>query len=199
MARVSNNALTDGMSGKLGSVVFRTRNGKTFACARPSKKRNRYRHPHQAEIQTAFIRHVRYAKYANSNPGLKAFYSSLAKPGQSAYNLAFKDAAQGPRINKIIRMQQVASIDKFGNIEISNEATAQCLVIYATDNFQVELVSVQIFTGDGETVLEEGFAKLQGLHWIYTLKSETATRSQLKVHVVATDLPGNNAELEVIC
>lgn len=179
MARSINNIATQGLSGQVGEFVFRQRFGKTFVMRKPrySGKES----PAQAGNRSRFKEAARYAKAAISNPELKLFYRSKAKPGQSGYNIAFRDFCHAPEI---------------GSVDASpyDGSAGSRIMVPVTDDCKVVSVKVKIEAGDGR-VVEEGDAMLQadGLHWVYTATVRNDAFAGSLVTVSATDLPGNLA------
>lgn len=89
MAIVTNNIITQGLSGRVGNLVFKTRGNKTYVCALPAKNENRVITEAQKEVQLKFIAATASAKRAIKNPVLYEKYKKAAKPGQSPYDVAF--------------------------------------------------------------------------------------------------------------
>jgi hypothetical protein len=89
MARATRNLLTADLRGAIGKqVVFRVRNGKTFASkypdmsgVKPSKK--------QLKEKGRFAKAVAFAQSIISDPAKKAAYK--VKKGQSVFNAAVSD------------------------------------------------------------------------------------------------------------
>ena len=91
-----------GASGKFADdVVFRQRNGKTVACKPPCE------YPPKTEAQLAnqarFKRANDFAKAAIKDPAKKAYYKSIAKPHQTAFNAAFQDAYNKPEVKVTVK------------------------------------------------------------------------------------------------
>lgn len=86
MAIVKNNQLTKALSGRIGNLVFRQRNGKTVVyslpCAYPPPTAR------QLNRQIQFAKAVSLAKFASKDEVKKAFFKSIARKGQSVYHAA---------------------------------------------------------------------------------------------------------------
>jgi hypothetical protein len=176
MAKVRNNA-TDRVSGKVDQFVYRSLNGKTVLSRKPDKSRK----PPSEKQETAkdnFRLASLYATGAMNDPLLKAFYASKATPGKSAYNMAFADYYDAPRIIDI-------STDLyFGNI-------GDKIAVTAIDSFKVNAVHVKISRADG-TLMEQGSAIQVMANWEYSCTTGNASFSGCIVTVSAFDLPGNS-------
>ena len=88
MAKIKGNIVTEGLSGKVGQLVFRKRRGKTTAYVlSPSKKTAT---PKQEESRLRFAAAVTQARQALQNPAeLKRFEQLAVKTGkESAYSAA---------------------------------------------------------------------------------------------------------------
>jgi hypothetical protein len=91
MARVRNNAVTESLRGKVGNIVFRSRNGKTHAYIinNPAKPES----DKQKKNQQKFGMAVQYAKDAIADSEKKQLYTKIAKKlnKESAYSAALSD------------------------------------------------------------------------------------------------------------
>ncbi len=86
MAIVRNNQLTRALSGRIGNLVFRQRNGKTVVYSLPRA----YPPPtaRQRSRRIQFAKAVSLAKFSISDEVQKAFFKSIARKGQSIYHAA---------------------------------------------------------------------------------------------------------------
>lgn len=173
---------TRGMFGK--QVVFKTRAGKPYVAAPPEVDENRVPTAGQVANNDKFRRNSRYAKAAIADAGTKAGYLAAAKRGQSAYNVAFQDAAYAPKVDGIITQGYRGQA---GDI----------IVVQASDDFKVAAVKVAIESPTGE-LLEHGNAVLEpnGLNWVFTPTMENEQATGSKITATAYDLPGNEGSLE---
>ena len=95
-----------GASGKYADqVVFRQKNGKTIACKPPCE------YPPKTAAQLAnqarFKKANDFAKAAIKDPAKKAYYQSIAKPHQTAFNAAFQDAYNKPEVTVSVKDETV--------------------------------------------------------------------------------------------
>jgi hypothetical protein len=106
MAISKHNVITRGASGTFAEqIVFRQRNGKTVMCKMPKP------YPPKTATQLAnqerFKKANDFAKTAIKDPVKKAYYKSIAKPGQTAFNAAFQDAYHKPEVKVSVEGQTV--------------------------------------------------------------------------------------------
>jgi hypothetical protein len=185
MARSKFNVLTHGLSGLVGDMlVFRQKAGKTFVSGRPKPTTKPLKAVSLA-IRDRFKRAATYAASVMANLSLKDEYQLTAKPGQSAYNMAFSDYQKAPEIYEDI------------NLAVYTGAIGEEIEISVMDDFRVVSVHIQIKAPAG-TVLEEGEAvqSANGLDWVYTTTAENTTLPGSKIIFTASDLPGNKTVLE---
>ncbi|GET34717.1 hypothetical protein PbJCM13498_35800 [Prolixibacter bellariivorans] len=184
MAKVGNNIVTTGLSGKLGNlIVFRNVNGKTIVAAAP---RERTVEPSEAQLnnQNHFQEAVIYGKSATKDETMKAAYEAAAKEGQSAYNVAVADFMKAPQINEVDLSNYTGQPDSY-------------ILVRATDDFNVAEVTVTIQNADG-TEVESGTAQLEPgtIWWRYTATATNESLDGDKIMIRATDVPGNLTEEE---
>jgi len=184
MAHVKKNIFISGMAGTVANqMTLRVRKGKTVisvkrkADAGPPTKA-------QQRLRQTFADATAYAKHAMDDELKKGIYAAAAKGGQSAFNLAVKDAKVVPRITVI---DTSAYKGNPGDI----------IDISVRDAMRVDTVKVVIYTAAGE-VLEEGDAFPAGGQycWVYTAGVVNSELVGTRVVVKAIDLPGNRGEKE---
>jgi hypothetical protein len=172
MAKVKDNIVTEGLSGKLGKrlVARHMRDGRTIIATRPNYTGHKWT-PGQSSHHSRFKRASAYASLASkTNP----IYAELAAgTAKNAYNLALSDWFKPPVIHQIT--QEAGSI-----------------LVHATDNVQVTEVPVTISDEQGN-MLEQGKAVPleKGAWW------ECASTTGGRVHVEAFDPAGNIARLDL--
>ncbi len=184
MAKVGDNIVTTGLSGKLGNlIVFRNRGGKTIVAKAPKKKVTEWteaQQQHRLKFQEAIL----YAKSAIADETTKEAYKAVAKEGQTAYNVAVADFLNAPYINEI---------------DISNYTgqPGSYIQLRAIDDFEVKEVTVSILNADG-TELESGAAALQegSIWWRYTATTANESLEGDKIIIRVSDTPGNLTEQE---
>ena len=187
MARSNNNPLTKGASGTIADLLtFRTRRSGNVVM---SAKRGASSVPATADqlaIQRRFKRGVIYAKSVLKEPTLKAYYTTLAGPDQSAYNMALKDYMRPPVIETI-------------DVSDYHGVAGDPILILAYDDFKVATVRVSIRNAAG-AIVEQGNAVLQlnGLDWVYTATVENVVLAGTFITVIAVDTPGNESTKESI-
>jgi hypothetical protein len=165
MAKVAKNVIVEGMSGTIGSLVFRQmKDGSTWVSGMPDFSRRKFsqgQKNHQSRFQVA-------AAYARRAAKTHPIYAELAEgTTKSAYNMALSDWFHPPVVHQIER--------KAGKIRVQ-----------ASDNVMVTKVQVTILDDQGN-VLETGEAKQESLDanpgwWEY------AARGQGQVVAEAWDL-----------
>ncbi|WPV63940.1 hypothetical protein [Chitinophaga sp. LS1] len=177
MALVKDNILLQLVRGTLGDqITIYERNGQIIMAKKrgPSKKK-----PTKKQLEARYKMKIAaaYAKVILKDPVLKAYYQSLAGPGQNAYNMAVKDAFRSPEIQQI-RLEEMD------------------VVVTAKDEFRVAEVEVRVVDAAG-SILERGKAVLgrNGVDWYYKTVDLPPGG---KVVVVAVDLPGNGTIRELL-
>ena len=185
MAKSKNNVITHGLSGLVGDlVVFRQRANKTIVADRP-KAFSKPPTTAQLDIQHRFKKASQYAKNVMFDPLLKEAYQEMAKPGQSAFNVAFRDFQISPEIDEDIDLSGYSGA-------IGDEIT-----VSAVDDFKVSSVKVDIIKPD-LSLAESGYAvqSVNGLDWIYTTTTVNTELTGGKIIFKASDLPGNETVFE---
>jgi hypothetical protein len=174
MAKVRDNPITEGLSGKLGRSLFfrRLRNGTTLLCRVPDFS-NRVFSQEQLIHQSRFQQAAAYARVAAKTHPI---YAELAQQRlKPAYNIALSDWFHPPVIHEVSRQN--------GRIRVN-----------ATDNVQVSKVRITIMNELGQT-LEQGEAvPLNDTSWEF---ETTASAAEGKVIIEAFDLAGNCTKHEM--
>jgi hypothetical protein len=186
MAHVKRNPFTLGMSGTIGNqMTLRVRKNKTVVgvkCASgqiPATEQ-------QEEGRVAFMSAAAYATEAVRDGVRKCIYEAAAKGGQSAYNIALKDARLTPKITVVDTQEYKGNIGDLIDISVR-------------DAVRVDKVWVVIYSAAGE-MLEQGDATPDGGQycWVYTTTVANHALSGTRIAVTATDLPGNQQEVEYV-
>jgi hypothetical protein len=179
MAKVRDNLVTEGLSGKLGRrLVFRKgRGGSTIVAVSPTSSTPREYSASELEHQEDFKEAIQYAKVAKNQP----LYIERARGTEAtAYNLAVADWFGEPQVLEIDASAWSGQI-------------GQTIRIKAKDDTQVTGVHVVIQKAD-DTVVEQGQAVLSdtdGLWWVYTATSLLPAGSDPRIIATARDLAGN--------
>ncbi len=177
MAIVKDNILMQLVRGSLGKqITIYERNGQIIMAKKrgPSRKK-----PTQKQLEARHKMTIASARaqLMMEDPQIKAYYQSLAGPGQNAYNIAVKDAYRSPEIQ---------------NIRLEKEE----VVVTAQNEFRVAEVEVKVIDTEG-VITESGRAVLgrNGVDWYY---KSTALPAGGKVIVVVKNLPGNPTVKELL-
>ena len=184
MAKVGDNIVTHGFSGKLGNlIVFRNRGGKTYVAKAPRKREQEWTEA-QEQHRLLFQEAVLYAKNAIADPATKDAYKASAEEGETAYNVAVADFMKAPHINEIDVSHYTGQPNSY-------------IQVRAVDDFKVAEVSVTILNADGSEV-EHGMAVLQpgSIWWRYTATATNDSLTGDKIVIRVSDVPGNLTEQE---
>ncbi|MCF6403122.1 hypothetical protein L3C95_09570 [Chitinophaga filiformis] len=185
MAYVKANIFTKGTSGTVGDMMnFRVRKGKTVVAVKrgPSTKPPT---EEQQETNERFIIASLFAQDAVKDPAIKALYQKAAKGGQTAYNVALRDAMNPPVIDEI-------------NVSGYKGTVGDLITVKARDVITPKSVTVVILSQAG-TVLEQGDAVINTKDrrfWVYTVTAANAALTGTRIAVTATDMPGNTTRKE---
>lgn len=186
MAHVKKNIVTEGLSGKVGGLVFRRHNGETIVAQAPEKT-NVPPTDQRISHQVRFKRAVNYSKFAVNDPEIGPMYEAYAKKrGKGTpFNIAMSDFMKGPKVSEIILNGYAGQ-------------PGQKIGVRAEDNFMVKAVTVSILQADG-TVLETGAATVTPLgDYEYVATAENTQLAGSRIVVEATDLPGNRVSEELL-
>lgn len=181
MARVSNNIITQGLSGTIGgTLVFRQVGNQTVVSAAP-RESDKAPTAGQLAQRERFQMAALYAKAQLTDPASKAEYEA-GRPEDgtaSAYAIAVADFIQAPDIHTI-------------DLSHYEGRVGDQITIRVTDNFKVLSTTVRIENADG-TLVEETPAVRQpnGLDWVFTATVANASLVGDKITIRATDKPGN--------
>lgn len=181
MAKVKNNIVTEGLSGKLGDrIVFRQKAGNTIVAVAPQEyaERTEAQKKHAQKFRAA----SHYAAKTLKDPDTKAAYAARAKKGQTAHNVAVADFLQAPDISEI-------------NLSQYQGKKGDTIRVRVSDDYMVAEVRVAIYNAEG-TLLEEGNATPEenDMDWTYTTQKASTEVSGNQLIVSAYDLPGNSVE-----
>jgi len=182
MARVSNNIITQGLSGTIGgTLVFRQVGGRTIVSAAP-RESEKTPTPGQQAHQERFQQATLYAKAQIRDAASKAEYEAVRTDGgANAYAIAVADFMQAPNIREV-------------DLNAYTGQAGDAIRVRVTDDFRVAGVTVRIENGDG-TLVEEGraTADANGLDWRYTATASNASLDGDKITITASDKPGNRS------
>ncbi len=185
MASIKGNLIMMNVSGMIGKqVVVKHRAGKQYLCGPPTINKNRRLTPNKAAWREKFKEFAEYGKYIGEIPEMKAAYKAVAKPGQTAYNVAFRDARYPPEVTSV-------------SIQGYSGTPGDKIFVQAKDDFKVTKVKVTIYSASGE-VIEQGDAVEDGILWMYVVTNSNNTIQGSKILVTAYDLPGNEGVKEIV-
>jgi hypothetical protein len=105
MARSRNNNATHGLSGRVDRLVFKTYDYGIVVSKVPNMDNVQWSEG-QLGTHSDFSNASAYAKAKLKEPGMEAYYKSIAKPGCSAYNMAVKEYYDKRREGGIIRNKE---------------------------------------------------------------------------------------------
>jgi hypothetical protein len=181
MAVVKMNDLTEGLSGKVGKIIFRTYRGKTYASSRPRKRKPQSEQ--QRSNREKFKLATQYAKRMMNDDDMKAYYKRIAKQLAlpNAYTAAITDYMRKPQISDVDPKKYTGKPG--GHIAISAKKK----------NFKLDSVNVIVSSHDNQ-IVEVGKAEYEGTgKWIFrsTLSSPSPYTS-FSVMVTATDRMGTS-------
>lgn len=188
MAKSENNLFTFGLRGMVGKqMVFRNRKGQITVSKRPLPVKTRT--PNQKEHALRFKEAAIYAKSVLADEEICKIYREKTEHPQkiiNAYNLAIGDYMKGPVIEKV-------NPDEYTGLP------GERIVVFATDNFEVKEVTVEIRQSGGMLV-EKGnaFPNDNGLDWEYTTQFVNMQLTGSIVTAYASDRPGNITTKEMV-
>jgi hypothetical protein len=180
MAKVLDNVILHGISGKIGDMVLvrRMHNGDYVVGKAPKVRKGREATLAQKDHQERFRQAVLYAKGAKDNPEYKALGKSR---GMSSFNVATADFFHAP---------EILSVD----VSAYSGAHNQAIAITTVDDVKVASVGV-VLAQDDDTVIEKGQAtpSLKDPRvWTYTT-TVNAPSPSVKVLIDVADLTGQVA------
>ena len=169
------------MSGKVGQVVVRRRDGKFYVATPPMNTKDPS--DKQLEHQQKFKRAIRYARRATGedSPSREAYEeaANIAHDGRTPMNLAVADWFHPPEIDEV----------DFGEY---HGVTGDKIFIFLNNDAKVKRVWMVISDGDG-TELERGEAtRSQNLEWFYTTTVDLPGQDATFI-ITIRDLPGNTS------
>lgn len=178
MAKVSLNALTSHLRGRVGDLVFKRYGDRLVVTRVPQFKKKRMISKAEKSRQQNFAAANRYALDVLKDPKRRAAYAALAKKsGRSIQVTAISDFLTGPVILGLDPRRF------HGN-------AGEEIVIDTENGLKVSEVQVAI-RGETGKVLEEGRAEnVRGL-WTYAAKRRHPPGGRLTIEVIASDRAGH--------
>jgi hypothetical protein len=186
MAHVKSNDITEGLSGRLGKLIFRTYKGKTYVARRPSKPKKESED--QRNTRSKFKLATQYAKQMMADPERKAYYTDKAKELAlpNAYTAAITDYMRKPEIHGIDASKYKGTPEDPITIHASKKG------------FKLARVSVVVTSAD-DVVLEQGTAEYMDAGvWNYQSSlTSNHVYSSYKIFVTAADQQNQLCQLIV--
>ncbi len=90
MARVKTNALLQGVSGKVGNIVFKNYASGTVISSRPDRSKVKLSII-QKKSNSKFKKAVAFAKGVLADPAKRKAYEAKLKPGKSVYHVVLSE------------------------------------------------------------------------------------------------------------
>jgi hypothetical protein len=180
MARIKNNVLLSGVSGRVGNLVFKVRNGKTFVSARPKTTKAPTEKMLKSCMNCALA--SQYAKAALADPERSAFYKAVRSKGKSAYRLAVADYLKAPVI------ESVKVFDCTGEAETT-------LFLIDVNKTGLAKITISIEDQNGNLVESGDASGHESLRtWYYQATTPNLFSKGKSILVRAWDVPGKMAE-----
>jgi hypothetical protein len=178
MAIVQFNPLFQSLRGRVGNVIYRQRNGRTFMHVAPPKPKPQDWSPEQQAHRARFAQAAAYARSVCADPARRAAYEAVKKPGDpSVYSTALRDWLRPPT---------VAEID----LASYHGKRGGSIAIKADDDTSIAQVRVVIRDAAGR-IIEEGAAERVMVDWQYRAQRGLGARRRCSVEVTAIDLAGH--------
>lgn len=178
MVKINKNLVLEGLIGAINKqFVLKQYGTKTIIASYPDMSRV-VKTEKQKKENSRFALAVAYAKSQMANPVSKAEYlAKAAEEGKRAYNLAISDFYTPPEITRV-------------DLSAWKGRTGDPIYVFATDDFRVERVGVEI--SDSRGVLQETAASRQvtAVKWECLLQKKYMG-GPFHVKVSAWDRPGN--------
>lgn len=178
MAIVNLNRCFQSMSGRLGDVVFRTVNGRTYMSRHPRASDNAPT-KRQREQQVRFREAAAYARRVTADSGMRARYVPFVKNPSAFYAAVVRDYLRPPVIEAV-------------DLDAYHGQNGDLIRVVATDDTCVSGVTVTLRNRDGELV-EHGSATSVNGDWEYRVTQTVPGSRVVTVEVTAEDLAGNRA------
>lgn len=182
MAELKTHGFIDGIHGRYGKMVVRSRYGKQFL-ARPPDPASFKLTAARQNVRDRFAAATAYAKAALADPVLRPFYDDVGKTKQIG--------ALAAAVRDYLRPPVVKTLDLTGY----TGETGSKIKVAATDDVGLASITLTIRAADG-TVIETGPVAivLGDLDQTYVAKTTVPAGQPVTVEVVAKDRPGNTTK-----
>jgi hypothetical protein len=185
MGKLTPNAVIGILRGKLGDLVFvPAADGTVIVKHRPVRKAEFTQS--EKGNQSRFRKASAYVKFVRQQPGIYAFYQTIAKlTGKRPCDLAHADFFHPPVIQDV-------------DLTSYTGRAGDLVQVHATDSVGVSGVSITIAQLDG-LLLEHGEAQpgAESLRWVYLAQRDLSPGQTVLVHTIATDRLGNKVTKSV--
>ena len=187
MTKVTVNPIIEGMSGKLGELVFK-HYGDDIVVARAPNHNGHTPTSAQVAARERFRQGAQYGKLTLAQPASRAIYESAARAdGKPLFATVLSDYLKAPVVDEVNASQYTGQAN-------------QTIVIAAHDDFEVIGVTVTIRDAGGQTV--EGGPAVQNPpasgRWTYTTTQTVSNVTGAQVTATASDRPGNTGTRTVV-
>ena len=180
MAKVKLNPALISMLGKVGNLVYKMRYGSIYASRKPAAG-TRHFNDAQRAVQRRFRAATDYGKALLADPVARSPYDVIAR------------AKRKPVLSVMVAdFLNAPVIDEIDLVGYDGQA-GSTIRIRATDDFEVSLVEVLIYSASGERI-EGGPATLRSGNspcWVYKATTSVPPGTRVRVEATARDRPGN--------
>ena len=181
MARVRLNPIIDGVSGKIGDLVFRSYGDDTVLSRTPDFS-NVESTPGQEAQRVRFREAAFYGRTVMADPAERAIYEAIAeRRGQPVFSVMVGDFLNEPVVDEIEAAAYTGAV-------------GDPVTVRAHDDVEVMEVLVTL-TDAGGAELESGAAVLDGARWRYDAQTAVASGTDVTIMARVLDRPGNAGEL----
>jgi hypothetical protein len=188
MAKTPVNSGLEQVRGRIGGWVYRLLEGETIIATRPRRATEDRPSDEQKAVRERFRRAATYARSIYADPVRKAAYLELAArrgvPASRLFGFIVGDYARPPEVTTL-------------DVTDYRRAGGGAVRVYATDDGEVELVSVAVKAADG-TVLEEGDAVAVDAFWRFSNAVAVPAGAPVTVEATAIDRAGNRTVKSVV-
>jgi hypothetical protein len=179
MAKVKKNPALDGLSGKLGNVVYKTYGDDTYVGKMPvfTVPWSPDQTAHRSRMKVA----SHYAEAVEINPEARAYYVAKLKKKKrlTVRNAAISDFFTKPEVSDL-------------SVSCGSDRVGAKGTVWAAERWGIRQVDFTLRRLD-KTVIEQGTATLTQGEWRYTFTQPLPAGVDWEIVANATDLPGNGA------
>ena len=175
------NLITQGYSGRIGNLIFRSWGKRTVISMTPDYS-NRKWSKAQKENRMRFREAMAYSRKTLADPEMRKYYGKRAKGMQTVWNVAVADYMKKPEVREV-------------DLSRYKGKKGDLIRVNAYDNYCVAAVIVTILTAQGLEI-ESGLAvnSLREGCWIYKVMAPIPEWEKGRIVVRVTDSPGNTVK-----